>query len=73
MKWKHLSLSFRLRPENYNLPYRRFDFTDVFNIGYEDFNNIPEDYMDLSKPIKEKEGNIIRYEGNIINTNCRTK
>ena len=58
-----LSISFRLRPDNYNFPYRRFDFTDVFNIGYEDFNNKPEDYMDLSKPIIDKEGNIIRYEG----------
>ena len=58
-----LSISFRVRPKDNKLPYRRFDFDDVYNIGYESFNNHPEDFMDLSKPIKDKEGNIIRYEG----------
>ena len=58
-----LSISFRVRPPNNKSPYRRFDFDDVYNIGYEPFNNHPEDFMDLSKPVIDKDGNIIRYEG----------
>ena len=58
-----LSISFRVRPKDDLSPYRRYDFNDVFNIGYEDFNNNPWDYMDPEKPVKDKDGNIIRYEG----------
>ena len=42
-----LSISFRVRPKDDLSPYRRYDFNDVFNIGYEDFNNNPWDYMIL--------------------------
>ena len=35
---------------------------NVFNIVYKDFNNKPEDYMDLCKPIIDKKGKWMKFK-----------
>lgn len=40
-----------------------YDFVDVMNIGKEPFQNDPEKYMDMSKPIYDKNGNFLCYQG----------
>ncbi len=62
-----LSISFRIRPfENGiqdNTINAIYDLADVFNVGFEPFQNNPNKYMNLEIPIEDKKGNILRYEG----------
>ena len=40
-----------------------YDFVDIMNVGKEPFQNDPEKYMDMTKPILDKNGNILCYQG----------
>ena len=62
-----LSISFRIRPFKNGIQDNSvnsiYDLADVFNVGFEPFQNNPNKYMDLDNPIEDKNGNTIRYEG----------
>ena len=42
---------------------QKYDFVDVFNIGINAYQNNPAKYLDMNKPIIDKKGNIVGYEG----------
>ena len=65
-----LSISFRIRPIENGIQDNSinaiYDLADVFNVGFEPFQNNPNKYMNLEIPIEDKKGNILRYEGKLM-------